>query len=81
MPLAKVVQEQPDVFNHNIETVPRLYPVERRGNQFLSSTGAADGKGDERARDGEQVGPDGRPGRELEEMTETMSDLREDATR
>ena len=31
MPLAKVVHERPDVFNHNVETVPRLYPKARRG--------------------------------------------------
>ena len=37
MPLAKVVHEKPDVFNHNVETVPRLYPVARRGSQFLRS--------------------------------------------
>ena len=27
MPLAKVIAEKPDVFNHNVEVVPRLYPV------------------------------------------------------
>ena len=37
MPLAKVVTERPDVFNHNVEVVPRLYPVARRGSQFLRS--------------------------------------------
>ena len=37
MPLAKVVHERPDVFNHNVETVPRLYPVARRGSNFLRS--------------------------------------------
>ena len=26
MPLAKVIAERPDVFNHNVEVVPRLYP-------------------------------------------------------
>jgi lipoic acid synthetase len=25
MPLARVISERPDVFNHNVETVPRLY--------------------------------------------------------
>ena len=38
MPLAKVIAERPDVFNHNVETVPRLYPVARRGSEFLRST-------------------------------------------
>src|SRR5919106_1509939 len=37
MPLAKVVHERPDVFNHNVETVPRLYPVARRGSRFERS--------------------------------------------
>ena len=37
MPLAKVIHERPDVFNHNVETVPRLYPMARRGSQFLRS--------------------------------------------
>ncbi|HUB76232.1 MAG TPA: lipoyl synthase [Solirubrobacteraceae bacterium] len=37
MPLARVVAERPDVFNHNVEVVPRLYPVARRGSRFLRS--------------------------------------------
>jgi lipoic acid synthetase len=37
MPLARVIAEKPDVFNHNVETVPRLYPLARRGSQFLRS--------------------------------------------
>ena len=37
MPLAKVIAEKPDVFNHNCEVVPRLYPMARRGSQFLRS--------------------------------------------
>ncbi|HRV60358.1 MAG TPA: lipoyl synthase, partial [Solirubrobacterales bacterium] len=37
MPLARVVHERPDVFNHNVETVPRLYPKARRGSKFLRS--------------------------------------------
>jgi lipoic acid synthetase len=37
MPLAKVIHERPDVFNHNVETVPRLYPKARRGSQFKRS--------------------------------------------
>jgi lipoyl synthase len=38
MPLAKVIAEKPDVFNHNVEVVPRLYPVARRGSTFERST-------------------------------------------
>ncbi|MEX2196129.1 MAG: lipoyl synthase [Thermoleophilaceae bacterium] len=37
MPLARVVAERPDVFNHNVETVPRLYPLARRGSKFPRS--------------------------------------------
>jgi len=37
MPLAKVIAERPDVFNHNVEVVPRLYPLARRGSMFLRS--------------------------------------------
>jgi lipoyl synthase len=37
MPLAKVIAAGPDVFNHNVETVPRLYPLARRGSDFLRS--------------------------------------------
>ena len=37
MPLAKVIAERPDVFNHNVEVVPRLYPLARRGGNFLRS--------------------------------------------
>jgi len=37
MPLARVIAERPDVFNHNVEVVPRLYPVARRGSAFERS--------------------------------------------
>ena len=37
MPLAKVIHARPDVFNHNVETVPRLYPRARRGSEFARS--------------------------------------------
>jgi len=37
MPLARVIQARPDVFNHNVEVVPRLYPLARRGSVFLRS--------------------------------------------
>ena len=36
MPLAKVIAERPDVFNHNVEVVPRLYPVARRGGALAA---------------------------------------------
>ncbi len=35
--LEKVVAAKPDVFNHNIETVPRLYPAVRPGARYYHS--------------------------------------------
>lgn len=35
--LEKVVAAQPDVFNHNLETVPRLYPSVRPGARYFHS--------------------------------------------
>jgi lipoic acid synthetase len=35
--LETVIRAQPDVLNHNIETVPRLYPVARRGSRYERS--------------------------------------------
>ena len=37
--LHAVLDAAPDVLNHNIETVPRLYPVVRRGSRFERSLG------------------------------------------
>jgi len=35
--LEVVVEAQPDVFNHNLETVPRLYPSVRPGAKYVHS--------------------------------------------
>jgi lipoic acid synthetase len=35
--LATVLRARPDVLNHNTETVPRLYPVARRGSRYERS--------------------------------------------
>jgi lipoic acid synthetase len=35
--LETVLRAQPDILNHNIETVPRLYPVARRGSRYERS--------------------------------------------
>jgi len=35
--LEVVLRAQPDILNHNIETVPRLYPVARRGSLYERS--------------------------------------------
>jgi lipoic acid synthetase len=78
MPLAKVIHERPDVFNHNVETVPRLYPVARRGSKFLRSARVlkmAKEMGGERVvtKSGLMVGL----GESFEEMVETFGILRE----
>jgi lipoic acid synthetase len=78
MPLAKVIAERPDVFNHNVETVPRLYPLARRGSDFIRSARvlrmAKEMAGDEVVtKSGLMVGL----GEEFEEMLEAFSILRE----
>ena len=35
--LEKVINAKPDVFNHNLETVPRLYPTVRPGARYFHS--------------------------------------------
>jgi lipoic acid synthetase len=35
--LEKVIHAKPDVFNHNLETVPRLYPTVRPGARYFHS--------------------------------------------
>jgi lipoic acid synthetase len=78
MPLARVIAERPDVFNHNVETVPRLYPKARRGSQFLRSArvlqNAKEMGGDEViTKSGLMVGL----GEGFDEMVETFAILRE----
>ena len=78
MPLAKVIHERPDVFNHNVETVPRLYPMARRGSKFLRSARVLKmakemGGADVVTKSGLMVGL----GESFEEMVETFGILRE----
>src|SRR3954454_9827095 len=78
MPLAKVIAEHPDVFNHNVEVAPRLYPLARRGGNFLRSCrvlyNAKQMGGDEvTTKSGLMVGL----GETKEEMIETFGLLRE----
>ena len=35
--LEVVVEAKPDVFNHNLETIPRLYPTVRPGSRYFAS--------------------------------------------
>ena len=77
MPLAKVIDARPDVFNHNVETVPRLYPLARRGSDFLRSCrvlqNARQMDPDVITKSGLMVGL----GETAEEMLEAFSILRE----
>jgi lipoic acid synthetase len=78
MPLAKVIAEKPDVFNHNVETVPRLYPVARRGSQFMRSARVLKmakemGGSEVLTKSGLMVGL----GEEFDEMVEAFGILRE----
>ena len=78
MPLAKVIAERPDVFDHNVEVVPRLYPIARRGSQFERSARvlrmAKEMGGPEViTKSGLMVGL----GESFEEMVETFGILRE----
>jgi len=78
MPLAKVIAERPDVFNHNVEVVPRLYPVARRGSTWERSTrvlrNAKEYAGDEvTTKSGLMVGL----GETFEEMIDALGQLRD----
>jgi len=78
MPLAKVVAERPDVFNHNVEVVPRLYRLARRGSTFERSCrvlrNAKEMAGDEiTTKSGLMVGL----GESFDEMVDTLGQLRE----
>jgi len=78
MPLAKVLAERPDVFNHNVEVVPRLYPVARRGSRWPRSlrvlrNALEMGEGEVVTKSGLMVGL----GETHEEMVAAFADLRE----
>jgi lipoic acid synthetase len=78
MPLAKVIAERPDVFNHNVEVAPRLYPVARRGSTWERSLrvleNAKEMGGDEVVtKSGLMVGL----GETLDEMVDAFGQLRE----
>jgi lipoic acid synthetase len=78
MPLARVIAEGPDVFNHNVEVVPRLYTVARRGSTFARScrvlSNAKELGGEQVVtKSGLMVGL----GESFEEMVDTLGTLRE----
>jgi lipoic acid synthetase len=78
MPLARVVAERPDVFNHNVEVAPRLYPVARRGSTWERSlrvlrNAREYGEGEVATKSGFMVGL----GESFEEMVDALGQLRE----
>ncbi len=78
MPLARVIAERPDVFNHNVEVVPRLYPIARRGSRWTRSLRvlrvAKELGGDEVAtKSGFMVGL----GESFDELVDALGELRE----
>jgi lipoic acid synthetase len=77
MPLATVIAERPDVFNHNVEVVPRLYSVARRGSTWQRSlrvlrNATAMGGGEVVTKSGLMVGL----GETHDEMVAAFEDLR-----
>jgi lipoyl synthase len=78
MPLARVIAERPDVFNHNVEVAPRLYAVARRGSTWERSKrvlrNAKEMGGDEvTTKSGFMVGL----GESFEEMVDALGQLRD----
>jgi lipoyl synthase len=78
MPLAKVIAERPDVFNHNLEVAPRLYPVARRGSTWKRSlrvlrNAAEMGEGEVATKSGVMVGF----GETHEELVDAFGQMRE----
>jgi lipoic acid synthetase len=77
MPLATVIAERPDVFNHNVEVVPRLYPIARRGSTWRRSlrvlaNALEYAEGEVRTKSGLMVGL----GETHDEMVAAFGDLR-----
>src|SRR5687767_312887 len=78
MPLAKVIAERPDVVNHDVETVARLYKIARRGSKWERSlrvlrTAKEMGGREVTTKSGLMVGL----GETMEEMVEAFGMLRE----
>jgi len=73
-----VIAERPDVFNHNVEVAPRLYPLARRGSTWPRSLRVLEnarhyGEGEVRTKSGLMVGL----GETHDELVEAFEQLRE----
>jgi lipoic acid synthetase len=78
-PLAPILEAGPDVFAHNVETVPRLYRTARPGSNYRASLGLlaeAARRGARRVKTGIMVGL----GETRDEVRETMRDIRATGT-
>jgi lipoic acid synthetase len=78
MPLARVIAERPDVFNHTLEVAPRLYPVARRGSTWKRSlrvlaNALEMGEGEVATKSGLMVGF----GETHEELVDAFGEMRE----
>jgi len=74
--LAAVLAERPDVFNHNVETVPRLYRRVRPGAQYPRSLAVLEAAHDPGGRRSTKAGLMLGLGEELEEVLSVLRDLR-----
>jgi len=71
-----VVQARPDVFNHNLETVPRLYPSVRPGARYYASLRLLDRVKDMDPAMFTKSGLMAGLGESFEELLQVMDDLR-----
>jgi len=74
-PLKIVLEAQPDVLNHNTETVPRLYRAVRSGARYPAHSLLAGECQEILSRHGNEEWRDGRTGRVHDELIEVFRDL------
>jgi len=78
-PLGVILEARPDIFSHNIETVPRLYREARPGSSYQASLALlaqAVRRGAERVKTGVMVGL----GETRDELSQTLQDIRDTGT-
>ena len=74
-PLKIVLEAQPDVLNHNTETVPRLYRAVRSGARYERTLAPAGERQEIFSRYGDEEWSDGRTGESTDELVEVFRDL------
>jgi lipoic acid synthetase len=78
-PLTPILAARPDIFSHNVETVPRLYRTARPGSSYTASLALlaeAARRGAPRVKTGVMVGL----GESREELKATLRDIRDTGT-